>query len=207
MARRVKEEPIVHQNRIAEQAMILFAKKGIDNTKMDEIASLAGYSKATVYVYFKNKDDIISFLALQSMIKLRTAIETAVLKEEDVKESFFKICNSLVDYHRYYPDFFDMSLKHINVKSAEYNQWDSQTYKVGEEINQLLYQYLEKGIKSGIFKNTDNSFETVFLMWGMISGVIALASEKEEYILLAGKITKERFMQDGFEKIYSSICE
>ena len=207
MARRVKEEPIVHQNRIAEQAMILFAKKGIDNTKMDEIASLAGYSKATVYVYFKNKDDIISFLALQSIIKLRTAIETAVLKEEDVKESFFKICNSLVDYHRDYPDFFDMSLKHINVKSAEYNQWDSQTYKVGEEINQLLYQYLEKGIKSGIFKNTDNSFETVFLMWGMISGVIALASEKEEYILLAGKITKERFMQDGFEKIYSSICE
>ena len=87
MARRVKEEPIVHQNRIAEQAMILFAKKGIDNTKMDEIASLAGYSKATVYVYFKNKDDIISFLALQSIIKLRTAIETAVLKEEDVNRN------------------------------------------------------------------------------------------------------------------------
>ena len=67
MARRKKEEPIVHQNRIAEKAMMLFAQKGIDNTKMDEIAAAAGYGKATLYVYFNNKEDIVSFIALESM--------------------------------------------------------------------------------------------------------------------------------------------
>ena len=50
MARRIKEAPIVHQNRIAQKAMVLFAQKGIENTKMDEIAALAGYGKATLYV-------------------------------------------------------------------------------------------------------------------------------------------------------------
>ena len=55
MARRIKEAPIVHQNRIAEKALVLFAKQGIENTKMDEIAAAVGYGKATLYVYFKNK--------------------------------------------------------------------------------------------------------------------------------------------------------
>ena len=55
MARRIKEERIVHQNRIAEQAGILFSQRGINNTSMDDIAKNAGYSKATLYVYFKNK--------------------------------------------------------------------------------------------------------------------------------------------------------
>ena len=41
MGRRKKEEPIIHQTRIAEEAIKLFAKNGIENTKMDEIAAAA----------------------------------------------------------------------------------------------------------------------------------------------------------------------
>ena len=36
MARRIKEDPTVHQNRIAQKAEELFSRKGIDNTSMDE---------------------------------------------------------------------------------------------------------------------------------------------------------------------------
>ena len=37
MARRIKEAPIVHQNRIAEKAMVLFAKKGIEKSGTMEL--------------------------------------------------------------------------------------------------------------------------------------------------------------------------
>lgn len=205
MARRIKEEAIIHQNRIAEQAMILFAKKGIDNTKMDDIALKAGYSKATLYVYFKNKNDIVSFLSLQSMKKLKEAIETALLEKGTAKEQFLKICNALVTYHTEYPDFFDMSQKYINVSAGEMNQWEKETYEVGEMINQLLFEYLDDGIKNGCFRAESKNFETVFHLWGMLSGIIKLASEKEEYLKLAGNISKEQFMMDGFERIYRTL--
>ena len=91
MARRIKEEPIIHQNRIAKKAMILFSKKGIENTRMDEIATAAGYGKATLYVYFKNKEDIVSFIALQSMKKLRDALAIAVKNGNSTKETFFSM--------------------------------------------------------------------------------------------------------------------
>ena len=58
MARRKKEPKSVHRSNIASAASMLFMKKGITVTSMDDIAKAAGYSKATLYVYFKNKEEI-----------------------------------------------------------------------------------------------------------------------------------------------------
>ena len=46
-----------HRDSIMDAAGELFGKKGIDGTTMDDIAKLADYSKSTIYVYFKSKED------------------------------------------------------------------------------------------------------------------------------------------------------
>ena len=56
MARRKKEPRSVHREKIASAASVLFMDKGIVATSMDDIAKAAGYSKATLYVYFENKE-------------------------------------------------------------------------------------------------------------------------------------------------------
>lgn len=205
MARRIKEEPIVHQNRIAEKAMVLFAKKGIENTKMDDIAAAAGYGKATLYVYFKNKEDIVSFLSLKSMEKLKELLSGALENGDTAKEQFFFMCNALVKYQADYPDFFDRSLQYIQVEKKNDNEWLSKTYQVGEEVNQIISRYIKKGVESGELEKTTDYFETILLMWGMISGVIKLAIEKEEYIRVRGNTSKDEFLKAGFEKIFKTI--
>ena len=69
MGRRKKEPKSVHREHIASAASVLFMEKGIAATSMDDIAKAAGYSKATLYVYFENKEEIISILVLNSMKK------------------------------------------------------------------------------------------------------------------------------------------
>lgn len=208
MARRIKEDFIVHQNRIAEEAGKLFSQKGIDNTSMDEIAKNAGYSKATLYVYFKNKEEMVSFLALKSMSKLRDVLVDALAGINHSKGAFLSMCQALVDYQKEYPDFFDRTLNYIRIDTNEVdNSLLNQTYKIGEEITLTIAGYLEAGVKKGELCACENYFETIFHMWGMISGLIKLANEKEEYIELAGNIPKEKFLQDGFEKIYGILCK
>ena len=207
MARRKKEEPIVHQNRIAEKAMILFAQKGIDNTKMDEIAAAAGYGKATLYVYFNNKQDIVSFIALKSMEKLKETIKAAVLAGGTTKEIFFSICDSLVRFQEEYPDFFEGTLQYIQIDSSDEDSMLYKIYQLGEDVNQMLCEYLKQGIESGELEETDDYFATIILMWGMISGVIKLAAKKEDYLRIGGNLSKEAFLRKGFEKIYRSISK
>ena len=208
MARRMKEDLIVHQNRIAQTARILFSEKGINHTSMDEIAKNAGYSKATLYVYFKNKEEIVSFLALKSMSKLKDVLVDALDGMKHGKDAFLSMCFALVDYQKEYPDFFDRTLNDIQIDTSEAdNSLLNQTYKIGEEINLTIEKYLETGIQIGELRTCENYLETIFHMWGMISGIIKLANEKEEYMQQAGNISKEKFLKDGFIKIYSILCQ
>ena len=70
MARRKKEPQNVHRKAISTVAEQLFMKKGIENTSSNDIAKESGYSKATLYVYFKNKEELVGILVLESMQKL-----------------------------------------------------------------------------------------------------------------------------------------
>ncbi len=47
------------RERILDGALTAFAKKGFYNTKVSEIASQAGVADGTIYLYFKNKDDLL----------------------------------------------------------------------------------------------------------------------------------------------------
>lgn len=47
------------RERILKGALSAFAKKGFYNTKVSEIASEAGVADGTIYLYFKNKDDLL----------------------------------------------------------------------------------------------------------------------------------------------------
>ena len=71
MARRKKEPQSVHRKNISIVAEKLFMEKGINNTSMNDIARESGYSKATLYVYFKNKEELVGFLVLESMQKFK----------------------------------------------------------------------------------------------------------------------------------------
>ena len=44
---------------IALASIKLFCEKGIQQTSIDEIAKSAGVAKGTIYLYFKNKEEIV----------------------------------------------------------------------------------------------------------------------------------------------------
>ncbi|MDD2383815.1 MAG: TetR/AcrR family transcriptional regulator [Sulfurospirillaceae bacterium] len=57
MARIIDKEE--KRSEIARSAIDLFSQKGIVQTSMDEIAKSAGVAKGTIYLYFKNKEEIM----------------------------------------------------------------------------------------------------------------------------------------------------
>ena len=103
MGRRKKEPPSVHRESIASAASKLFMEKGIAATSMDDIAKAAGYSKATLYVYFENKEEIVGILVLGSMKKLYDCIDSALAAQESTRARYDLICKGLVQYQEAFP--------------------------------------------------------------------------------------------------------
>jgi len=55
---RREREKEVRRDAILDAAENIFFSKGVDSSSMDEIASRAELSKGTLYLYFKNKDEL-----------------------------------------------------------------------------------------------------------------------------------------------------
>ena len=207
MARRKKEPQSNHRKNIAEAAQRLFAAKGIESTSMNEIAKESGYSKATLYVYYKDKEELVGVLVLESMQKLYDYLSRALEDVGDVSECFHRICSAFVDYQEEYPFYFKMALESINIdfETTRFLPEEKETFLIGERINALFIDFFEQGIRSGSFREELEVFPTIFAMWGMISGVILLSVNKQEYIAMQMKKTKREFLEQGFDLLYQSI--
>lgn len=207
MGRRKKEPKSVHRENIAAAASALFMNKGIAATSMDDIAKAAGYSKATLYVYFENKEEIVSILVLESMKKLYGYIDSALTCQETTKERYDCICRGLVRYQEEFPFYFKMVLDKINIdfENQDYLPEEKETYRVGEEINEKIKDFLLSGIKKGDLRDDLEIMPVIFNFWGMLSGMIQLAANKEEYIKSAMGLSKMQFLEYGFRMLYCSI--
>ncbi len=207
MSRRKKEPKSVHRENIAAAASALFMEKGITATSMNDIAKAAGYSKATLYVYFENKEELIGFLVLDSMKKLCSSITSALEQQEETKARYDMICRELVLYQEEFPFYFKMVLDKINIdfESQNYLPEEKETYQAGEEINEKLKAFFLNGIKRGDLREDIKIMPAIFQFWGMLSGLIQLAANKEEYIEKTMHLSKAQFLGNGFDLLYRSV--
>ena len=208
MGRRKKESRSVHRENIVSAASALFMEKGIAATSMDDIAKAAGYSKATLYVYFENKEEIVGILVLNSMKKLYDYISSALIQHETTKARYDFICRGLVQYQEEFPFYFKMVLDKINIdfESKEYLPEERETYQIGEEINEKIKNFLLSGMEKGDLRNDLDIMPAIFNFWGMLSGIIQLAANKEEYIKKSMGLSKIKFLEYGFSLVYHSLA-
>ena len=209
MGRRKSEPLCVHREKILVCAEKLFIKKGIRATSMDDIAKESKYSKATLYVYFKNKEEIINILVLRSMKKLFGYISDALGKHILIREKYDCICYGLVKYQEEFAFYFDMAVDKIDIDfdNKDYLQEESEIYQIGEKINMAIKSFLDEGINNGEIRFDIKTIPTIISFWAMLSGLIQMASKKKEYIIKELKMSKKEFLDYGFNLLYSSISQ
>ncbi len=62
-------------------ALDLFVERGYAGTRLDDVASLAGVSKGTLYLYFENKEDLFKAVVRENIV-------TALVDAEDLIAGF-----------------------------------------------------------------------------------------------------------------------
>ncbi|HSL91709.1 MAG TPA: TetR/AcrR family transcriptional regulator [Candidatus Limnocylindrales bacterium] len=69
---------VAKRERILRAAIRIFSQKGYFNSKISEIARQAGVADGTIYLYFKNKDDLLISLFEEKMGEVVTDIRARV---------------------------------------------------------------------------------------------------------------------------------
>lgn len=56
----------------------LFADRGLDSTKIEDVAAATGIPKATLYYYFSGKEEILAFLLNDALLRVADEVAIAV---------------------------------------------------------------------------------------------------------------------------------
>ena len=162
----------VKKKEILESAIKVFARNGIANTKVIDIAIEADTSKGNIYTYFESKEEIIKEAIRSYMVKLNKAGDGQMAEVDDPVN---KLCNIVDDW--------------MNTIKSSYEETKLFIYywAEGEGLKKLIDEYnlkelynnyrfflsgiLEQGISEGRIYPVDTKLMASVIM-GTLDGLI-----------------------------------
>lgn len=196
-----------NKTNIIETAKQLFTEKGIEQTTMEDISKTADYSKSTIYVYFKSKDEIYHHILLEYMSKLRDEVKKCIEKHTGAIERYYGICGTLMELYDSNPLFFEGLLAKIEVneEAVAHEPVLGEIYAVGEEINEIIGSFLQDGINEKVIRADIKIIPTVLMMWASLCENIIMAEKKKEYLELRMQMSKKNYLKYCFETLLQSV--
>lgn len=191
MATRKEKLEQFNRDNILVAAGELFEKKGIGKTTMDEIAKVADYSKSTVYVYFKNKEEIFGTLVNKAGLELAEEVELIVDSSTKPEKAFAEIGLKINEFHIRYGDYFETMTKALDIGAAE--------NKLISEIERLVDKHEAKKRKK-----IDSSRARAMYLWTGLAGIVLLGSRRAAYLKDIG-LDEISFLEDSFVKLYKGV--
>ncbi len=87
------------KQRILEAAAHEFASKGFDGARVDEIARSAGVNKALIYYYYKNKEELLTILFLETRDAVVALMKSGIMQNIDYTkpDEITRMINAFLD--------------------------------------------------------------------------------------------------------------
>ena len=149
---------------IAQAAKAVFAERGYQGATLEEIAQRAGMSKATIYIYYKNKDDLF-LQVVEELVNTAMAItaEEATTSRPPIEKLYAMVRNKMEFYERE-RDFFRI---YLNEKHGlEIAPKDPHKQALREMYLQgihTLAKVIQEGMDVGVLRPMDSRRLAFFL--------------------------------------------
>lgn len=138
------------RDRILRAAIRIFSQKGYFNSKISEIARLAGVADGTIYLYFKNKDDLLISLFEEKMGEVVSDVRARVAEGGDALsrlQIFIRNHMDLLIREAGLIEVIQVELRQSNKFMKEYVP-----VKFLEYLD-VLGEILEAGKREGVFRS------------------------------------------------------
>lgn len=156
--------------KILQAAKELFMQKGFEDTSIRNIAEKIEYSPTTIYLYFKDKDDIFCELHREGFTLLNQYFRP-LSHVADPYERLKAINKAYIAFAMENGEFYDlMFIINSPMKSI---QKDESDWEEGKRAFSFLVNTVQECIDKGYFKGMQVEI-VAFTVWSMVHGIASL---------------------------------
>ena len=179
-------------NEVLQAAMSVFARAGFHQALMEDIAQEAGLAKGTLYLYFKNKDDLIAAILHRLFSGEMHALEDLQAADAPARERLLTLTRRLADQMKrlslllpIWFEFYALAARQKGVRQF-FKQYFA-SYRAP------LAALIQQGIARGEFREVDAEqaalafialFEGLVLLWAIDPQSVSAETTPEAAMLL-----------------------
>jgi len=157
---------------ILDASMKLFIEQGYDNVTIRKIADIIEYSPTTVYLYFKDKDEIFYHLHEQGFAILAD-INTNIAGIDNPLTRLHKMGENYLKFGLENPEYYDiMFIQRAPMKALM--EMEDCEWTLGEGALNALRLTMAEAMEKG-YIHKGNVEAASMMVWGMVHGMVSLA--------------------------------
>lgn len=163
------------RDKILQVATKMFLEDGFEKTSIRNIAEAIEYSPATIYLYFKDKDELffaIHEIGFQKLLQRLDVLKDIKDPVKRLRELGFIYINFALENPEYYDLMFimlaPMNSLHERVEKGEIPCWH-----FGEQTFKLLIDTVQEGMDKGLIRGSNAGLAAMY-MWSAVHGMVSL---------------------------------
>lgn len=192
---------------IIEAAERLFFKNGIENTTVEAVAAEAELSKATVYLYFKSKEELYHAIFIRGHELMYSLIDRELEKARSTEEKLQAFFLAIVEFQRQHPQYFDaffyfltneVWLKEEHLTCPEHQEMDQKYLNMWIEL-------VQKGKEEGTIRHDLNAMPSVLILWMQLLGFLKMLSVQQPLLTKMFGATEKEILDEYFKLMLNGL--
>jgi len=179
------------KEKIGRGAMQCFGKYGLDKTTLDDIAHTVGLNKASLYYYYKSKEDIFIEVAIKEGLDFIAALQEKVVQKKGVENQVSFYMTTRFNYYKNVLNMNRVSLDTLNKILPKFFELYDEMMR---QEKKFLAQLLKKAIRNGeIIKINADKTASVLIN---ISDALKHSVEQQAMLKLESRIDYTNSLND-----------
>jgi TetR/AcrR family transcriptional regulator, fatty acid metabolism regulator protein len=177
------KEEVVQEYRIAsiqDATMRVIARKGMAAATMQEIAEEAGVAKGTIYLYFRDRDELVERTFETAMEKLFARADEALDRDIPFEEKLRAVMSAQLEFFSQNREFFRLylSLRMPEGTPAQQRRQQRACHPRYRQRIDKLSAVLKQAIERGELREIDPDRLALFIIEGSTAVILERLTEK-----------------------------
>ncbi len=197
VAIRREEEKERRRAEMVDAAETLYADVGWDDVTMDRVAKSARLSRALLYVYFRDKNDLLHAITERALLELRERFVEAAASHALGIDQVTAIGRAYVLFQQEKPYRFD-ACSRFHAHQAAGQPAEDACAAAGDAVMAVIVKALLQGQADGsIRKDIGNPAQVCVMLWAFTHGLIQIGTNKTQEIARQG-VEVSQLMEGSF---------
>ena len=170
----VQEEKKERKRRtIIRASLRVFARKGYETTALDEVARAARLAKGTLYLYFKDKQDLYSQVMLNVLERLETYVSGQIEETQDPFEQMEAIARAQIAFFASNRGYFRLlTVIFAPEMAGRRRELSDPLFSKRQKLGRYLHALVEEGKAKGLIRSDIDTRDMVLSFMGMVNEAV-----------------------------------